>query len=418
MLWFDQSWLVALVDVSVKSVLLASLAAVALTLFRVRNTNVRHRVWTAVLVGMLTLPLLVPVTPTIPLPAWLTPKFPKSAEAKREPSADRQLNSTFVDSIESDAQAYAMAGFERLPLTEFDRSVSNEFAALDDAALETKPVPAERPSPHTESDIVGPTSSLKQSSVVWLLAAWPTIVGTVYLSVFCGFALRILVGLWGTRRIVARSRITELARVRATAVQSIRNLATSAAVYESNELRVPLTVGFFQPKVLLPAEWTQWSDAKLEAVLAHESAHIRRCDYLVTLLGEVNRAIYWFHPLAWLLRSWLSELAEQSCDDAVIASTGERTQYARHLLEVAGSLREKRGRIAWSGVAMARKADVETRIDAILDSTRPLARHIGVFGALLLVATAVPAVLLAAALRPSGPAAEPVQADEVTLVVR
>ena len=44
----------------------------------------------------------------------------------------------------------------------------------------------------------------------------------------------------------------------------------------------------------------------LQSVLNHEQAHLRRRDNLITVLGEANRCLYWFHPLAWLLRRELA----------------------------------------------------------------------------------------------------------------
>jgi hypothetical protein len=66
-----QAWLGLIVDISVKSILLAVVAGVALFAWRVRDTNLHHRVWTAVLFGMLAMPVLVFVTPPVPLPRWL-----------------------------------------------------------------------------------------------------------------------------------------------------------------------------------------------------------------------------------------------------------------------------------------------------------------------------------------------------------
>ena len=89
--------------------------------------------------------------------------------------------------------------------------------------------------------------------------------------------------------------------------------------------------------------------------LAHEMAHVRRADWLVIILAELNRAFYWFHPVAWILKRRLSELAEQNCDDAVIESVSNRTQYAHYLLDVASVLATSaaRYREAIHGVAMA-----------------------------------------------------------------
>ena len=72
--------------------------------------------------------------------------------------------------------------------------------------------------------------------------------------------------------------------------------------------------------------------------MSHEEAHIERKDYLVTILAELNRCLFWFHPLAWFLRGRLAGLAEMCCDDRVIAATGNRSRYAQHILDVASRI--------------------------------------------------------------------------------
>ena len=67
-------WFVGLLtDVSLKVILLAALAGIALQLARVRSSSVRHRVWAAVVLAMLFMPLLVALTPTVLLPTWAYP---------------------------------------------------------------------------------------------------------------------------------------------------------------------------------------------------------------------------------------------------------------------------------------------------------------------------------------------------------
>ena len=72
------------------------------------------------------------------------------------------------------------------------------------------------------------------------------------------------------------------------------------------------------PVVILPETWHEWSSSKLDAVLAHEQAHVRRRDPLVQWLALLNRAVFWFHPIAWWLERRLTALAEQTWDDAVL----------------------------------------------------------------------------------------------------
>ncbi len=93
------------------------------------------------------------------------------------------------------------------------------------------------------------------------------------------------------------------------------------------------------------------------------------------LMARVNRSVFWFHPLAWWLERKLAALAEESCDDAAIAHVGNRVAYAQALLEVAGAVRH--GRVLQEGIAMARTANVEKRIDRVLDESRKLSRVVG-----------------------------------------
>src|SRR5205807_5129682 len=67
-------WLVVGLDASLKAALLALLAAAVLRLLRVTDSNLRHRVWTGVLIGMLILPVLTPIVPALQLPLPIVSK--------------------------------------------------------------------------------------------------------------------------------------------------------------------------------------------------------------------------------------------------------------------------------------------------------------------------------------------------------
>ena len=113
----------------------------------------------------------------------------------------------------------------------------------------------------------------------------------------------------------------------------------------------PVTVGWVHPKVILPESWSGWPERQLSAILAHEAEHVRRRDPLVQWLALLNRAVFWFHPLAWWLERELSRLAEEACDDAVLASGYEPHEYAEYLLTLAGSVASAGARIKTLGMA-------------------------------------------------------------------
>ena len=195
-------------------------------------------------------------------------------------------------------------------------------------------------------------------------------VAVVYLAGVALLTLRLLIGMIQAHRLVRRGKQVDLPG-------TAGRLPGGARVVESAEVLVPVTIGCRRPAVVLPADWKTWSDAWLAMVLAHETEHVRRGDTWVALLAAWNCAVYWFHPVAWLVRRWLAALAEQVCDDAVIRATGSRNEYAQNLLEMAGRLTAASGRLRPAGVAMARTANVVQRIEAILDNDRPLSRKIG-----------------------------------------
>jgi thiol-disulfide isomerase/thioredoxin len=114
--------------------------------------------------------------------------------------------------------------------------------------------------------------------------------------------------------------------------------------------------------------------------------------------AELNRCLYWFHPLAWFLRRRLAVLAEHCCDDAVIVALGDRRGYARHLLEIARRLATSPKRVTPVASSMARTSRVESRVHSILDEHRTLAGSMSFRQSAAIVAVACPLVLLAAAL--------------------
>ncbi|MGK5051577.1 M56 family metallopeptidase [Janthinobacterium sp. RB2P8] len=80
-------------------------------------------------------------------------------------------------------------------------------------------------------------------------------------------------------------------------------------------LSSPVTVGFWRPVILLPAALLSGMPvALLEALLAHELAHVRRWDYLVNLLQSVAEALLFFHPVVWWLSARMRAEREQVAD--------------------------------------------------------------------------------------------------------
>lgn len=84
-------------------------------------------------------------------------------------------------------------------------------------------------------------------------------------------------------------------------------------------LDMPVTYGVWKPVILIPASlFFQLSPVQLEAILAHELAHIKRYDYLVNLFQSLLEVIFFFHPVFWWINRTARELRENACDDMAI----------------------------------------------------------------------------------------------------
>jgi beta-lactamase regulating signal transducer with metallopeptidase domain len=132
------------------------------------------------------------------------------------------------------------------------------------------------------------------------------------------------------------------------AVQLARGVRLKAALADTSELALdapvpvkataarlePGLVGIFKPVILFPAGLLdRLSGAQVDAILAHESAHWARHDNLTAALHMVVEALFWFHPLVWLIGSRLIAERERACDETVLARGHDAQVYAEGILQ-------------------------------------------------------------------------------------
>jgi beta-lactamase regulating signal transducer with metallopeptidase domain/HEAT repeat protein len=198
---------------------------------------------------------------------------------------------------------------------------------------------------------VQPTSSslgrpdlIRRSWLAWIVAGW--IVGTALCS------LRPLLG-WRTLRRLRRLGVSPAPDELVAALRrvSIRlGVRPAVRVMQSTLARVPVVVGYVQPLILLPVSLvTNIPIGQLEAILAHELAHVRRHDFVVNLLQTLVETLFFYHPAVWWLSRRIRIEREHCCDDIVVTSLGNRIEYGRALVAV----EELRGRSAVLALAAA-----------------------------------------------------------------
>ena len=126
----------------------------------------------------------------------------------------------------------------------------------------------------------------------------------------------------------------------------------------------PVTVGFFRPLVLLPASLLSGMPVPLlEALLAHELAHVRRWDYLLNLLQSVAEALLFFHPVVWWLSARLRVERELVADALAAQSLPDPAQLASalHQLSLQAGTRQHGGLLL-----SARGGTLLTRIQRLM----------------------------------------------------
>lgn len=111
-----------------------------------------------------------------------------------------------------------------------------------------------------------------------------------------------------------------------------RDLRAHADVMLSDEVDGPATVGWWRAGVLLPRRVLQLPPAVQKAVLCHELIHVRRRDWLATVVEEVWCAVLWFHPGARLMSTRAGLAREMLVDEETILHTRDRRAYAEALL--------------------------------------------------------------------------------------
>ncbi len=106
-------------------------------------------------------------------------------------------------------------------------------------------------------------------------------------------------------------------------------------VLQSMLVSTPMVIGHLKPVILLPlSAITNLTPAQLQAVLAHELAHIGRGDYLVNLLQAAVEMLFFYHPGLWWISRQMRIERERCCDDLAVAAYGNRIGYAEALAAI------------------------------------------------------------------------------------
>jgi bla regulator protein blaR1 len=174
---------------------------------------------------------------------------------------------------------------------------------------------------------LAPSQRLARTLSTWAAALWAV-----------GFLT--VLGLWIIRwRRVAVSLRTAAPATDGLELSVLRKLEARAKMQRPVALLIsdaslePGIFGVLRPKLVWPRGISQrLNEAQIEAIVAHELAHVRRRDNLTAALHMFVEAIFWFHPIVWWLQSRLMDERERACDEAVVILGSEPEVYAESIL--------------------------------------------------------------------------------------
>jgi bla regulator protein blaR1 len=103
-------------------------------------------------------------------------------------------------------------------------------------------------------------------------------------------------------------------------------------VYESAKIKIPLAIGYIKPVILLPLGMINGLPyTQVEAIIAHELAHIKRYDFLINLIQSFIETVFFYHPAIWWISNQIREERENCCDDLTIEICKDVLAYSKAL---------------------------------------------------------------------------------------
>jgi Zn-dependent protease with chaperone function len=159
--------------------------------------------------------------------------------------------------------------------------------------------------------------ALCAARVAWIAAGWA-------LGVLV-FGTRMAGGWWTTQGWRQSAQVAPPEwEMRLAALAATLGVCAQVRLRASARVASPVVLGLWRPLVLVPlALFSAMPAPCLEALLAHELAHVRRHDYLVNLLQSLVEVLCFHHPVVWWLSARARAVREQLCDDLAISALGE-----------------------------------------------------------------------------------------------
>jgi beta-lactamase regulating signal transducer with metallopeptidase domain len=252
--------------------------------------------------------------------------------------------------------------------------------------------PAPMPRPELAPAEPIPTEPVSSSAVSGTPLSWQGALFLVWLAVVIVMCLLLL-----QRAIFVRGLIAQAEESTGSLIDAMQYCCQQIAVKRKVSLKIspnassPAVCGLFRPVILMPQKLaSNLGSDRLQVVLMHELAHVKRADLWVNLAQTVLQIVYFYNPLLWLANAIIRRVREQAVDEAVLVAMGDAAQqYPQTLLEVAKlAFRQPALSLRLIGVVESKSA-LASRIKHILNRPIPKSAKLGILGLLVVILAAV-----------------------------
>jgi len=204
------------------------------------------------------------------------------------------------------------------------------------------------------------------TSALTFLDLYQSLIVNVWLLGSLLFLIRFTLGWLHLRKLVEAAVVDPISEsVSFMALKQGYNINRTILIKVSESITSPMVIGFLKPIILFPVGMiNQLTLAEVEAVMAHELAHIRRHDFLLNLFQSLMETVFYFHPGVWYLSKVINKERENCCDDMAILHTGNAVTFARTLVKLQDlEFTQLRPALAMAGA----NGDFSQRVKRILD---------------------------------------------------
>ncbi|MCP4248893.1 MAG: M56 family metallopeptidase, partial [bacterium] len=206
----------------------------------------------------------------------------------------------------------------------------------------------------------------------WLVRALPP-TAHVWSCCVILLGLRLMVGWLGLRGLRLRNTkpLPDALRDVVRRVSQRLGMADEVNVLGTDAIAEPVAFGLHRPVVLLPVSLlTRCPQELVEAMIAHELAHIRRHDLWVNLFQRVVETLLFYHPAVWWASGRMRLERELCCDDVAVGATRRRADYAEALVALTETKGGNMARV-WAMGMFNNRLTLLSRVRRVLQLPQP-----------------------------------------------